>query len=195
VSIGMLEAADFDDGSYDSTHATRVSVDLAAWCEVAGHRFVFEKTPLAEVIKVLGGGGLQRTGDSGAATFDYYVDFTDGKHLIRFSSNNDMGGEDHALQGVEIRALDSTDHADRLPRLKLPILFPFGSSDISLTGITRKLGRTKPHGGIFAYICTTRSRGVDSMGNKMDLESDSTLEFRVLDGKIVALSVDRVTSG
>jgi pimeloyl-ACP methyl ester carboxylesterase len=193
--MGMLEAAEFDDGSYDSTDATRARFDLAAWCNVAGHRLVFEKTPLAAVIKALGGGSLQRTGDAGAATFDYYIDFTDGTHLIRFSSNNDMGGEDHALQGAEIRALDSTDHAERLPRLKLPILFPFGSSDISLAAITRKLGRAEPHGGVLAYICTTKSKGVDSMGNKMDLESDSTLEFRVRDGKIVALSVDRVTSG
>jgi len=190
----VLRADDFGDVIPDD--ATHVAFDLAAWCDVAGHRFVFEKTPLAEVIKELDGGKLQRTGDAGAATFDYYVDFTDGTHLVRFSSNNDMGGDDHALQGVEIRPLSASDQQRMLPRVPPPILFPFGTIAIPLVGLTHELGHANEHDGVRAYLYLHTAHGAtkDDNGKPLDLETQSSLLVRTYGGKIVALVVWRVST-
>ena len=193
LGTAMLRADDFGDVIPDD--ATPVAFDLAAWCDVAGHRFVFEKTPLAEVIQALGGGKLQYIGDGGDATS--YVDYSDGTHFIRFSSNDEMGGDDHALQGVEIRPLSASDQQKMLPRVTPPIRFPFGTLAIPLVGLTHELGHANEHDGVRAYLYLRTAHGAakDDNGKSLDLETQSSLLVRTYGGKIVALSVNRVTSG
>ena len=198
VAAGVLllgapfsRATDFSEDFPDD--ATPVSFDLAAWCDVAGHRFYFEKTPLAEVIRALGAAKMQRTGDAGAAIYDYYVDYTDGRHLIRFSSNSDMGGDEHALQGVEIRDLSAQDRARLLPRIPSLIRFPFGSSDMTFPALMQKLGRTIEHHGIFAYTYSTKYKAHDTNGRSWMVDAYAYLRVSVQKGVIDAVDVSRTS--
>ena len=186
-------AYDFrDDISKD---ATVVALDFAKWCDANGHRFFFERTPLAEIVRTLGGGHLDRTGDAGAANFDYFVNYTDGIHLVTFSSNNDMGGADKDLQGVSIRKISASDHVNRLPRIKLPIRFSFGASDVAFSRLTQELGHATEHNNVYAYTYSTKYTAHDTSGRSWTVDVYEYLQVRVRGYSIISLSVDRSSEG
>jgi hypothetical protein len=174
--------------------ATRLSFDVTAWCKVGGHRFVFEKTSLAEVMRALGGGKMEREpSDPGAAVWDYYIDYTDGAHLIRLSSNSDMGGEEHALQGVEIRDLSAKDRRQKLLHIALPIQFPFGSSSMTFGELVEKLGAATEHHEVYAYTYSTKYTVHDGNDRSRVVDAYSYLELRVRRGQVVDMEADHTS--
>jgi len=144
VALSGSTIAD-DDVVPDS--ATAVKFDFAKWCKVDDHTFILEKTTLADVARTLKGGVIQRIGNRDDANLEWVVDYTDGRRLIRFSSFGDMGGENHELEGVEIRSLSTGNSGAQLTALAFCLRFQFGTIDMAFPDLVNALGPAiKTHG-------------------------------------------------
>jgi hypothetical protein len=104
-----------------------------------------------------------------------------------------MGGPDHDLQGVAIRRLSAADNAKQLPRIKLPLRFPFGTSDIAFFQLEQKLGRATGHNNVYAYTYSAKHKAHDVTGRSWIVDAYAYLEVRLRRGSIIALSVDHTS--
>jgi hypothetical protein len=181
-----------DDAIPDS--ATVVRFDFARWCQVGDHTFSLESTTLANVIDALGSGTIRRVGNEGVADPTWVVDYTDGHRLIRFYSDNDMGGTEHYLGGLEIIPPATGDSFSDLPLLSSAITFSFGSADIALPGLVSALGPAVKTNGIEWYRYSGKKRAADSSGKERDVDVLATLRVQVVDGKVTALQIGHVSS-
>jgi hypothetical protein len=185
--------------------ATKVDHDFVEWCQVGPHTFLQEKTTLSEILHALGKGFLKGNGGDAAAG-EMRVDYTDGKNLIRFSSNNEMGGITQDLDGIEIRSLMPGEKAAPLPELMLPITFPFGACGMTFRDLERRLGSATVVKGRAAYVydVTRKIRNFYNYSGKervkipggemIDLDVNGILEAKVSDGRVVAFRISHLTS-
>jgi hypothetical protein len=180
-----------DDTVPDS--ATQVKFDFAQWCKVGDHTFILEKTTLADVVKTLGSGVIRFNGkDAGGGA--YYVDYVCGNYIISFDCSAEMGGNDHQLEGVEVRPLGAGEKIAGLPSLRLPIAFQFGTVGMSFSDLVAALGQAKTtHGSAWYEYCGKKPIKVSS-GKVLDYDVTGTLRVNVVAGKVVAIELGHVTS-
>ena len=173
--------------------ATRVDYDFVKWCRVGSHIFILESATLTDVIHAIGQGSLKGNRRD-AAGGEFMVDYTDGKNLIQFSSNAEMGGDTHDLDGIEIRPLTPSEQEMDFPLLKAPLLFPFGNLGMPLNKLKTKLGPATTVMGKVAYFCREKRLIKVSTGEQINYEVDGVLEAKITRGKIAALRIAHLTS-
>jgi hypothetical protein len=173
--------------------ATAVKFDFAQSCKVGDHTFILEKTTLADVIHAIGSGIIRDNGRD-AGDHEFFVDYTDGSHLIRFSSNGEMGGDDHGLGEVEVRPLPSGQKASDLPALHDPVVFPFGSAGMPFSKLVAALGAATKRDGVAWYVYSGKSSIKDYSGKTLEGDVLGTLRVKIVAGKVAAIQLGRVTS-
>lgn len=173
--------------------ATPVKFDFAQWCKVGDRTFILNKTTLAEVIHA-NGSGVFRDNRRDAAAGEFFVDYTGNGCLIRFSSNAEMSGDDHELEGVEMRPLTAGEKVAGLPSLRLPITFQFGSLGMSFTDLVAALGQTVQTPGIARYEYIGKKSIKNTSGNALDYDVLATLRVKIVAGKVATIDVGHVTS-
>jgi len=122
------------------------------------------------------------------------VDFQDGENLIRFSSNMEMGGEDHRLGGIEVRPLSADERHAALPSLGLPVNFQFGSVGRPFSRLENQLGPAIITAGIAWYRCSGKKSIKDSSGKMLEYDILGSLRVQIVEGKVIAFHVWHVTS-
>jgi len=198
VCLGLLSGALLfgqsvaeDDTVPDS--ATSVKFDFARWCKVGDHTFIIEKTTLADVVKTLGSGIIRFNGkDAGGGAF--YVDYVCGNHIISFDCSAEMGGNDHELEGVEVRPLAAGEKVVGLPSLRLPITFQFGSVGMPFSDLVAALGQAKTTHGVACYEYSGKKPIKVSSGKVLDYDVTGTLQVKIVAGKVTAIDLGHVTS-
>jgi hypothetical protein len=190
VLLSGLGRAD-DDVVPDS--ATPVKFDFAQSCKVRDHTFILEKTTLADVTHAIGSGVIRDNGQD-AGEHEFFVDYSDGSHLIRFSSNGEMGGDDHGLGEVEVRPLSSGQKAADFPALHDPVVFPFGTVGMPFAKLVAGLGPATKTDGVAWYVYSGKSSIKDYTGKTLDGDVLGTLRVKVVAGKVAAIQLGRVTS-
>ncbi len=178
-----------------SPDATEVKWDFAQWCQVGTQRFTLEKSTLGEVLKALGSGAMTRDGHEGDTNFEWLVRYRWGGQVIVFSSNNEMGGDTHSLQGVDLRPASEVWDAFWLPRLHGPISFPFGEPGMSFQALTRELGPAKldRDKAEYRYRDTEDLHARDADGSFLSLDLTGWLRVKVADGKVTRMTLSHVT--
>jgi len=176
-----------------SDSAATVKFDFAHHCKVGDFTFRFETTTLDDIIHALGSGVIMGNGKD-AGESELFVDFQDGENLIRFSSNAEMGGEDHRLGGVEVRPLSANEKRSALPSLGLPVKFQFGSIGRPFSRLETLLGPAVITEGVAWYRCSGKKAIKDSSGKIMEYDVSGALRVQIVEGKVVALHVWHVTS-
>ncbi len=175
--------------------ATHVRFDFAQRCKVGDHTFILDdKTTLAGVIKTLGSGVIHRIGTPGDADPGWVVDYTDGRRLVRFASDGDMGGDDHVLEGVDVRPLTASEKIAGLPSLRPPVTFQFGSVGMSFSDLETVLGPAVRKRGVAWYVHTGKRPIKVSSGEVLEYDVLATLRVNVVEGKVVAIQLWHVTS-
>ena len=105
-----------------------------------------------------------------------------------------MGGEDHQLTGVEVRPLAAGKKAIGLPSLRLPIMFQFGSVDMSFVDLIAALGPTVNIQGVVWYEYSGKKPIKNYSGKTLDFDVLGTLRVQIASGKVVAIQLGHVTS-
>jgi hypothetical protein len=169
-----------------------VGWDFSAWCKVDGHLFNLEKTTLGDVVRTFGAGKISRDGDAGAAVFEWLVEYKCGKQIIRFESNNDMGGDTHLLDEIEIRpeanGLHSVIHV-----IHGPIIFPFGEFGISFKALQKVLGNSRLAQGRAEYQFENRISGQNN-GRSVESDVSSWMRVKVVSNHMTELDLSRITT-
>jgi hypothetical protein len=186
-----LGVADDDDTLPDS--ATPVKFDFAQRCKVGGQTLVLEKTTLADVIRIIGSGVIHDN-DKDAAGHEFFVDYMENGRLIRFSSNSEMGGEDHLLGEVEVRPLTVSEKTVGLPPLHLPVSFEFGSVAMPFSDLVAALGIAVKIHGVAWYGYTGKKPIKVSSGEVLNYDVLGTLKVKIVAGKVAAIDLSHVSS-
>jgi hypothetical protein len=192
ASIAALPLLADDAGDVISPGAARVKWDFSEWCQVGEHRFIFEKTNLGDIIRAFGIGKISRTGDAGAAVFEWEVRYHLGGEAITFMSNNDMGGTNHDLEEVEIKPWNKASDPN-LPIIHGPIAFPAGEPGMSLQALQHLLGPARLNKGYAEFLYLGHQRGM-SEGKAVELEVQGWLRVKVVDGHNEQMTISHVTS-
>jgi hypothetical protein len=142
--IAALTEIAFGQPSVDTVpvNPTSVDQDFSRWCDVGPHHFIFEKTTLDDILRTFGSGRIERDGDAGSATFQYFIRYRWKDQVINFSSNNDMGGPARVLEEVDIQPARNSADELRLPSIGGLIHFPFGEPGMSFQDLEARLGKT-----------------------------------------------------
>ena len=189
----LLFGSSMADDNFVPESATPVKFDFAQWCKVGNHTFILEETTLAAVIRATGGGVIQGNGKD-AAGGEFFVVYMDGDHLIRFSSNADMGGDDHELGEVEMRPLTASEKIAGLPSLRLSITFQFGSLGMSFADLVTALGPTVKLHGVAWYEYTGKKLIKDTSGKVLNYDVLGTLRVKIDEGKVAEIDLGHVNS-
>jgi hypothetical protein len=193
VQCILLLGSSMADDDVVPDSATTVKFDFAQWCKVGGHTFILEKTTLTDVIQAIGRGVIRFNGKD-AAGGEFFVDYTDGGHLIRFSSNAEMGGDDHELGEVEVRPLTASEKVAGLPSLRLPVTFQFGSVGMPFSRLVAKLGEAVRVQGTAWYEYSGKRPIKVSSGEVLNYDVSATFQVKIVAGKVVAIDLGHVTS-
>jgi hypothetical protein len=185
-----LMAGDADDAI--SPDASHVKWDFSEWCQVGEHRFIFEKTNLGDIIRAFGIGKISRTGDAGAAVFEWEVRYRLGNETVTFMSNNDMGGTLHDLEEVDVMPWKKASDPD-LPIIHGPISFPVGEPGMSFQALQHLLGPARLNKGYAEYLHVGHQRGM-SEGKAVELDVQGWLRVKVVDGNNEQMAISHVTS-
>jgi hypothetical protein len=178
-----------------SIGATKVSWDFTRWCDVGSHHFVLEKTTLADVIRTFGAGTMTKTGTSGAAVFDWVVNYRHKNEVVTFMSNNDMGGPEHDLGEIEIQPATKLQGAANFPEIKGPIKTSFAKDVMSFTDLQHTLGKAKIlEGNRAKYEYSGHIKLPYYSGQLVNFDVTGWLEMEVSNQKICDLDFGRVTS-
>lgn len=170
--------------------ATHVKTDFAKVCHVGAHKFMLEKTTLADVVHTFGRGVI-RGNHQDAAGCETFVDYSDGTNLIRFSSNCEMGGGN--LDGVRIVPRFPKDLAG-LPRLDEAVVFSFGGCGMSFDELQSRLGMTTRIKGNVSYLFEGKKPIRTSADKIVDYDVIGSLTATISQGKVIALEVFHSTS-
>jgi hypothetical protein len=177
-----------------SPHATNVNWDFTQWCQVGGHRFIFEKTTLGDIAKAFGKGDIVRDGNPGAAVYEFLLRYRWKNQVVIFDSNNDMGGPTHDLEVVEIKPVSEDASSARLPVLAGEIRFQFGTPAMSLAGLEGVLGKARLEGDHAEFQRLGHLPGRDYNGKPILGDITSWLKVKVVHGQLTEIQVSRVTS-
>jgi hypothetical protein len=191
-SVLLLGLSNVDDDTAPDS-AAMAKFDFAHHCKVGGHTFRFETTTLAEIVGELGSGVIRGNGKD-AGDGEYTVDYLNGDELIRFSSNAEMGGDDHRLGGVEVRRLSGDEQRAGIPFLRFPVTFQFGSVEMPLANLIAVLGPAKKTGDVVWYRYVTQKQVKVSYGQSVDYDISATLWAEITAGRVSAIRLWHVTS-
>jgi hypothetical protein len=173
--------------------ATVAKFDFAQWCKVGDHTFVFETATLADVVRALGSGVIRRN-EKDAAGGEFFIDYVSGRRWVRFSSNAEMGGDDHQLEEVEVRQLQNHDQTSGIPVLRSPVIFSFGTVGMPFSDLVAKLGPAMEVKHIVWYDFIGKKQEMDYAGKPLDGEVLGTLRAEIVGGRLISVQLGRVTS-
>jgi len=118
-----------------------------------------------------------------AGDYTYFVDYTDGKNLISFLSDSDLGGERHDLEGILIMALPDKEKLHKIPWLSVPVVLPFGAPEPKLAFLKQKLGAVTVQKGRIYY------EFIGTPGKDIHRTVSVTLRANVDKNKIVSIVI------
>jgi hypothetical protein len=193
VQSVLVMGLSFADEDTVPASATMAKFDFAHHCKVGAHTFGFETSTLAEIIRELGSGVIKGNGKD-AGDGEFTVDYAHGDELIRFSSNAEMGGDDHRLGGIEMRPLSGDEKRAGLPSIPFPVTFEFGSVKTRFANLIEILGPVKKTGDVVWYRFVGQKQIKTSSGQSVDYEASAALRVKITAGRISEIQVWHVTS-
>jgi hypothetical protein len=156
----------------------------------------FEKTPLARIQELMGGGDLAHAGDAGES--QTWLCYSGREELVWFVSG-EMGGADHQLLSVVAERVKATDpRLDQCPPIPAG-LQPITLDDVGWLGTTEvelraKLGPPSDHGrGRLIFHHQGKQPRAVAQGT-VEFDVTAYMEAKMEDGKVVSIWASRVTS-
>jgi hypothetical protein len=177
-----------------SANATFVKWDFAEWCDVGRQRFIFEKTTLGEIMHAFGSGTLARNGEESDTVFGYFVRYRWRDQVIIFSSNNEMGGDEHELEEIEIKPAHEISDASTLPFIHGSITFPFGMPGMSFVDLRRKLGPIWTRKGYAYYQYQGHKKIKSPNGRYVDFDVSAWLQVKKTGENVEDILLGHLTS-
>jgi hypothetical protein len=192
LSILLVRLADGDDWAVPDAMA-KVHVDFGQSFNLGRHKFQFENTTLKEIVKTVGSGDIRFNGKD-AANGEYFVDYESGPDLVRFTSSAEMEGDDHGLEGIQIRPIQGKTNISHAPMLPALPSFSFGTVGVSDADLAKRLAPGQNSDGRISYHFAGKKTVRDALGRAINHDITSLLQVMIFNGRVIALEISHITS-